>query len=79
MSAKNISRYQNFGFRQEWLELYFELLDDFWANERMGKYMIVGFKTWLKEAEITENNALTPLGADCQPKRPPVPYLAASL
>ena len=34
----------------------------FWANERMGKYMIVGFKTWLKEAEITENNALTPLG-----------------
>ena len=54
MSAKNISRYQNFGFRQEWLELYFELLDDFWANERMGKYMIVGFKTWLKEAEITD-------------------------
>lgn len=62
MSVKNISRYQNFGFRQEWLELYFELLDDFWANERMGKYMIVGFKTWLKEAEITDNNAITVLG-----------------
>lgn len=62
MSAKNISRYQNFGFRQEWLELYFELLDNFWTNERMGKYMIIGFKTWLKEAGITENNALTPLG-----------------
>lgn len=62
MSIKNISRYQNFGFRQEWLELYFELLDEFWANERMGKYMIVGFKTWLKEAGITENNALTSLG-----------------
>ena len=62
MSAKNISRYQNFGFRQEWLELYFELLDDFWANDRMGKYMIIGFKTWLKEAGITDNNALTKLG-----------------
>ena len=62
MSAKNISRYQNFGFRQEWLELYFELLDDFWANDRMGKYMIIGFKTWLKEAGITDNNAITPLG-----------------
>lgn len=62
MSIKNISRYQNFGFRQEWLELYFELLDEFWANERMGKYMLVGFKTWLKEAGITENNALTRLG-----------------
>ena len=66
MSVKNISRYQNFGFRQEWLELYFELVDDFWANERMGKYMIVGFKTWLKEAEITDNNALTPLGEKLQ-------------
>lgn len=62
MSIKNISRYQNFGFRQEWLELYFDLLDDFWTNERMGKYMIIGFKTWLKEAGITENNALTPIG-----------------
>ena len=62
MSVKNISRYQNFGFRQEWLELYFELMDDFWANERMGKYMVVGFKTWLKESGITENNALTTLG-----------------
>ena len=62
MSVKNISRYQNFGFRQEWLELYFELLDNFWANERMGKYMIIGFKTWLKEAGITDNNAITVLG-----------------
>jgi phosphoadenosine phosphosulfate reductase len=66
VSIKNISRYQNFGFRQEWLELYFELLDEFWANERMGKYMIVGFKTWLKEAGITENNALTQLGKKLQ-------------
>ena len=62
MSIKNISRYQNFGFRQEWLELYFDLLDDFWTNERMGKYMLVGFKTWLKEAGITDNNSLTGLG-----------------
>ena len=66
MSAKNISRYQNFGFRQEWLELYFELLDDFWSNERMGKYMLVGFKTWLKESGITNNNALTTLGKKLQ-------------
>lgn len=62
MSASNISRYQNFGLRQEWLELYFELRDDFWSNDRMGKYMIVGAKTWLKEAGITANNSITPLG-----------------
>lgn len=62
VSVKNISRYQNFGFRQEWLERYFELLDNFWANDRMGKYMIIGFKAWLKEAGITDKNAITPLG-----------------
>lgn len=62
MSAKNINRYQNFGFRKEWLDLYFETNDDFWTNDRMGKYMLVGFKVWLKEAGITDNNALTDLG-----------------
>lgn len=62
MSNKNISRYQNFGCRQEWLELYFELQDEFWANERMGKYMLIGFKSWLKESGITEENAITSLG-----------------
>lgn len=63
MSSSNISRYQNFGFRQEWLELFYELKDDeFWNNDRMGKYMIVGFKTWLKEAKITEYNSITELG-----------------
>ena len=66
MSIKNISRYQNFGFRQEWLEQFFELRDDFWTNDRMGKYMIIGFKTWLKEAGITENNAITTLGEKLQ-------------
>lgn len=63
MSTSNISRYQNFGFRQEWLELFFELGDSFWENENMGKYMLIGFKTWLKEAGITENNAMSAIGA----------------
>lgn len=63
MDAKNISRYQNFGFRQDWLELYFDMGDDFWGNENMGKYMLIGFKVWLKESGITNNNALTELGS----------------
>ena len=62
LSVKNISRYQNFGFRQGWLDLYFEKKDDFWVNTLMGTYMIQGFKVWLKEAEITENNDITKLG-----------------
>jgi len=62
MSTSNISRYQNFGFRLEWLVLFFEMGDDFWTNERMGKYMFISLKTWMKEAEITDNNSLTPIG-----------------
>ena len=62
MSTSNISRYQNFGFRLEWLEMFFEMGDDFWANERMGKYMFISLKTWMKEAEITDNNTLTSTG-----------------
>lgn len=63
MSVTNISRYQNFGFRKEWLELFLESEgDSFWNNQVMGKYMIVGFKTWLKESGITINNAISPLG-----------------
>lgn len=75
MSASNISRYQNFGFRQEWLELYFELGDEFWNNDRMGKYMIIGFKTWLKEAGITKDNALTALGAKLNEIRDDIPVI----
>ncbi len=66
MSKKNISRYQNFGFRQEWLELFFESPSTFWENDRMGKYMFVGFKVWLKEAGITENNSISELGKQLQ-------------
>lgn len=29
----------------------------------MGKYMLIGFKVWLKESGITNNNALTELGS----------------
>lgn len=66
MSDKSISRYQNFGFRQEWLELFFESPINFWENERMGKYMLIGFKAWLKEAELTEKNAISGLGKKLQ-------------
>ena len=62
MSDKNINRYQNFGFRQDWLKLYFELQDNFWKNEQLGKYMFVSARTWFKEAEITLNNAISELG-----------------
>ncbi|MBR1677453.1 MAG: phosphoadenosine phosphosulfate reductase family protein [Clostridia bacterium] len=72
MSAKNIDRYKNFGLRQEWIEILFDDVENFWTNDRMGTHMFKSFEKWGKEARlIAENNALIPevlkfieLGAD---------------
>ncbi len=61
MGKRNIAGYQTRGFRQDWLELFFELNSDFWTNERMGKNMFMSFKVWLKEAGLIENTSPTKL------------------
>lgn len=61
MEKKNIAGYQTRGFRQDWLELFFELGADFWSNERMGKNMFMSFKVWLREAGMIENSSPTEL------------------
>jgi phosphoadenosine phosphosulfate reductase len=62
MNLKGINRYQHFGFRKEWLDYYFELENDFWSCDKLGKYQFDGFKVWLKESEITRNNSISELG-----------------
>lgn len=72
MSSKNIDRYKNFGLRQEWIEILFENVNNFWTNDRMGTHMFKSFEKWGKEAGIIDrNNCLIPetykfveLGAD---------------
>lgn len=62
MSAKNIDRYKNFGLRQEWMEILFEDIDNFWTNDRMGTHMFKSFERWGKEAGIIdEKNNMLPL------------------
>jgi phosphoadenosine phosphosulfate reductase len=61
MVKRNIAGYQTRGFRQDWLELFFELGSDFWSNERMGKNMFMSFKVWLREAGMIENTSPTEL------------------
>jgi phosphoadenosine phosphosulfate reductase len=63
MSLRGINRYQHFGFRKEWLDYYFELVNDFWSSGKLGKYQFDGFKVWLKEAKITEKNSISTLGS----------------
>ena len=72
VKTKNIDRYKNFGFRQEWIEIYFEDIENFWSNDRMGKMMFKSFERWGKESGLlAEKNApveyidkLNSLGAD---------------
>lgn len=62
MSKKSISAYYTRGFRQDWLDLYFELGSDFWGNDRLGKNMFLSFKVWSKEAGLISGMSRTPLG-----------------
>ena len=54
MEKKNIAGYQTRGFRQDWLELFFEYNSsaEFWSNDRMGPNMFLAFKTWLRDANM---------------------------
>jgi len=63
MSGKGMSRYQGFGFEKKWLSLFKK--DDAWKDEKtssMGNCQISGFKNWLKDAGLYENNVPTELG-----------------
>lgn len=56
MNLIGINRYQHFGFRKVWLSYFIEEKNDFWKCGKLGKYQFDGFRVWLKESELTENN-----------------------
>jgi phosphoadenosine phosphosulfate reductase len=62
MSLKGINRYQHFGLRQQWLELYFNIGDESRLADKLGNRQLDALRVWLKEAEITENHKITLLG-----------------
>lgn len=54
MDVKNIDRYKTFGFRQEWLELFFENPIKFWENDRLGVDMFYAFDKWAREIRLID-------------------------
>lgn len=56
MEIKSINRYQRFGLRKEWIEIYFENPENFWTNDRMGKLMFESFKNWGREIGLLVEN-----------------------
>ncbi len=55
MKAKSIDRYNRFGLKKEWVDLYFSDTTAFWNNEIMGEPMIKSFERWGKEAGLIED------------------------
>lgn len=59
-----IDRYNTFGLKEEWVDMFFSDYENFWDNHGMGTKQIPAFKNWLKEADVlTPKNELTPLGS----------------
>jgi phosphoadenosine phosphosulfate reductase len=60
--GSSLNKYQHFGLRQNWLSAYFDMKDDLWTSEKLGNRQIEALKVWLRDAEITDKNKITPLG-----------------
>ena len=64
MKAKTaIDRYNTFGLREEWLDMYFADPETYWENNGLGPKQIPAMKNWLRDAEIIDaKNNITELG-----------------
>ena len=56
MEITGIDRYKSFGFRPEWVRLYFNDRENFWNNEQMGTKMFDSFKFWAKDSGLIDEN-----------------------
>lgn len=55
MKAKSgIDRYNTFGLREDWIDLYFSNPEGYWDNNGLGTKQIPAMKNWLKDAEIID-------------------------
>ena len=52
MDLKGMNRYQTFGFRQPWLEHFFEYESECFSKKQLGNRQYDALKVWLKEAGL---------------------------
>ncbi len=54
MKSSGIDKYSTFGFREKWLNQYFNNLDNFFesGNNDLGVKMVPTFTNWLRDAEL---------------------------
>ena len=59
MNFIGMNRYTTLGFRESFLEHFFDLGNDCWSSKELGNLQYASLKVWLKEAEIIEVNPQT--------------------
>jgi 3''-phosphoadenosine 5''-phosphosulfate sulfotransferase (PAPS reductase)/FAD synthetase and related enzymes len=64
MKAKSgIDRYNTFGLKEEWIDMFFSDTIGYWENNGLGTKQVPAMKNWLRDAEIIDGkNNLTELG-----------------
>lgn len=59
MKFIGMNRYTTFGFRESFLEHFFDMGNECWSSKELGNLQYAALKVWLKEAEIIEVNPQT--------------------
>ena len=59
MKFIGMNRYTTLGFRESFLEHFFELGNNCWGSKELGNLQYASLKVWLKEAEIIDTNVRT--------------------
>ncbi len=64
MKAKSgIDRYNTFGLRGDWIDMYLSDTENYWGNNGLGTKQVPAMQNWLKDAEIIDGkNEITKLG-----------------
>lgn len=55
MDMNGLDRYCHFGFRQEWLEHFFDLRNDCWNSKLLGNKQYDSLRRWLRDSELQES------------------------
>lgn len=61
MNKGSLDRYADHAPKMEWIRSFFELKNNFLEEHGLGKVMISNFKKFLRDANLIDNNKLTPL------------------
>ena len=58
LRLEKLTDYRGFGFKKEWLKIFFENVKNFDASRQLGEVMVVVFKIWGKHAGLIDKKNL---------------------